>query len=360
MASLVRAAWRGLTKRGEASLVGWDYTLPPNWSLGWGKSGVNLGDRGVLALAHVYICVKAIAEDVSSTPFKAWSGDRYGARQKLAQQPAIVSSPFGPNMTAMQGLSAIVVSLLLRGNAYLWVTRWNSATGMPLEFRYASNVAQYGSEFFENAVTPSGFVSVKTPINSTQAEDIKRFFKAQHAGVRNAHEVGILGGGAEFHSITISPEAAQMLATRAMTREEIGGVFGVPLSRAQAAAGNQTGGGKGLASITEDYVRTTLNTIFRRIEEAFDPFIEGGDDTFTQFDIMATLLKVSLEAFVSFATAMRSTGTLSINELRAYLGRSPIDNPIGDDHGAPLNSNSTTKPDGTNDNGGVDESPIQG
>src|SRR5207302_1752066 len=84
----------------------------------------------------VTACVRIISETVSGLPFDAV---RTNGKLRTALEPApvIVDDPFGGanvisgyGLTRKDGLNQIVISLLLRGNAYLNVAGYDAA-GMP-------------------------------------------------------------------------------------------------------------------------------------------------------------------------------------------------------------------------------------
>jgi hypothetical protein len=78
-------------------------------------------------------------------------------------------------------------------------------------------------------------------------------------------------GGATWTALSVTPENAQFLETRQFMREEICGIFNVPLQRIQAIIDNASqGGGKGLDAIDAGYVKHGLLPIGNAIERAWN------------------------------------------------------------------------------------------
>jgi HK97 family phage prohead protease len=83
-------------------------------------------------------------------------------------------------------------------------------------------------------------------------------------------------GDATWTPMTVSPENAQFLETRRYMREEICGLYGVPLQRIQAIVDNASqGGGKGLDAIDAGYVKHGLLPAVSPIERAWSRLLPG-------------------------------------------------------------------------------------
>lgn len=396
--SLLQRAVRNVRAelRGSSGEFG-DSSIPTNSSFGWGGAGSSpLTEQGALAISTVYLCAKVLYEDQTILPLIAYQGQKRGARRPIERQPLIVTQPFGPDMSRGAGFGQIRLSLAMRGNAYIEGITWSGGyptqvkvahpdrvqvranpddgvkefsiqhgpwvrgdrvkhimgpslpgalkgldpiTFMRVTLSLASEVAQYGANFFSNGGSPSGVISVKGPGNATNAREVKETWEAGHAGVVNAHRPAVLFGGATWTPMSVTPENAQFLQTRRFSREEICGWFGVPLQRIQAIVDNASqGGGKGLDTIEHGYVAHTMLPVNTEIEAAWDEFIPGDQSSWTLFDYDA-LLRVDALTRAQIAQIHRLVGLRNRDEIRGDEGWEPIGGPDGEDYNVPFNTN---------------------
>lgn len=375
--------------------------IPPN-SLVAGEYSANgsiVAEGGALGVSTVLSCMRVLHDDVAMMPFAAYTGSRHGPRQPLADQPPIITEPFGPDVPAANGFGQLVVSMKLRGNAYLgvlaedggypsqlqvlhpdWVQprvddrrgkiyrvngmdyepHWvKHIPGMmlpgaivgidPISFMRvalssAADVAAYGGNFFRNGANPSVVIEVPGPGSRAKARDVKADFEGGHAGVANAHRPAVVFGGAKITALSVTPENAQFLQTRQFSREEICGWLGVPLQRIMAIVDNASqGGGKGLDAIDQGYATHTLTPIVTPIEALWNTFLPGGQRSWTLFDFGA-LLRANAVERAQIAQIHRLTGVRNRNEIRADEGWEPIPGPDGEDYNVPFNTNSAVPP----------------
>lgn len=389
-----------------------DSSIPPNSMasafLGGGQSG---GEGGALAIGTVLACVKALYDDSSVLPFRAYRGERNGPRAPMKTQPRIVVEPFGPDLEPSSGIGQLVVSKAMRGNAYCFVVDRNRDTGMPEQLTIlhpdaviprrdkklgkrfkiggqdygpaevlhitammlpgavagidvltyqrtthdlAWKVNAYADGFFGGGGSPAGVISVPGSGDRKKAREVKEAWEDSHSGVVNAHRPAVLFGGASWAQLTIAPENAQFLQTRRFLREEICGLYGVPLQRIQAIVENASqGGGKGLDAIDAGYVKHGLMPALSGIEKAWDRLIPGGQGSWTGFDY-DEFLRASAEIRALIAQQHRTSAIRTIDEIRGYdYGLEPLPDGAGTDPFAPLNSNASPT-------GGADNAPAPG
>ncbi len=86
----------------------------------------------------------------------------------------------------------------------------------------------YGSQFFGSGGRPSGILINKSGTTRGDGQDnLRSAWKAGGIG-KGGGRTAVLHGDIDYKAITISPEEAQFLETRKMTRSEIAGIFNVP------------------------------------------------------------------------------------------------------------------------------------
>lgn len=407
--NLVNRAVRNFGAMRRAAGEWGDSSIPPNSLLGVTGSGTIVNESGALAISTVLNCVKVLHNDLGILPFVAYSGDRRGQRKPLDQQPAIVTDPFGPDLPIAAGMGQIVVSYAMRGNAFLFVTAFDSLgfptqvqvlhpdrvqvrvidglkkfrigtetygpdqvkhiTGLmlpgsvegidPISYQrvtlgLAGDVNQYGANFFKNGGFPNLVIEAKGLGNRKRAREIQAAWEAGHGGVANAHRPAVIFGDSQVKPIVgIAPENAQFLQTRAFLREEVCGWFGVPLQRIQAITDNASqGGGKGVDAIDHGYVTHTLLAITTAIESVWNQMVPGAQQTWCHFDFDG-FLRAAAKERAEIAQMHRVAAVRNPDEIRADEGWQPIPDGRGQDYFTPLNSNASPT-------GGADNQPGPG
>lgn len=387
-----------------------DSSIPPNSSnLSSSLAGGAGVEALVLGISTVLSCVKALHDDVTTLPFLAYTGDKNGPHAALKSQPRIVTEPFGPGLDIDAGMGQIVVSKAMRGNAYCYVVSRDKMTGLPdqlmilhpdavhpttknggkvfrvgseyygtdeiihmtglmipgsvagvdvitaqrVNFDLAVKVGQYADGFFGGGGSPAGVISQPGPGDRKKAREVRDAWEAGHAGVLNAHRPAVMFGGATWTPMTVTPENAQFLATRRFLREEICGLFSVPLQRIQAITDNASqGGGKGLDALDAGYVKHGILPTVSGIETAWSKMLPGGQGSWTMFNLNG-FLRASAEIRAQVAQIHRVTGVRIIDEIRADEGWDPLADGAGQNPFAPLNSNASPT-------GGADNAPAPG
>jgi HK97 family phage portal protein len=347
-----------------------------------------------MSLLSVHACVRLISDTVAGLPFESVRLASGQVRNPVPTQPTIIADPFGglsdPSLPKRrEGLVQIMVSLLLRGNAYCLVTA-RDASNRPLRLRvlHPDRVAcaytkegvrayeidrkpvntadvvhiigmsypehpvgmsvienarnsiglglaaeMFGARFFGNGAHMSGIIQIEGDLDKERARGLKESFTASHGGVQNSHAVGVLSGGAKWQPISVSPDDAQFLGTRAAQALDVAMLFGVP-PHMLGQIDKTTSWGTGIEQQSMGFLTYTLSAWLGRIEEAWSAMLVNGQ--VAQFDVNA-LLRTDEAGRYAVYTSARSAAILTTNEIRARENYPPIDG--GDDIAAPLNSN---------------------
>jgi HK97 family phage portal protein len=380
-----------------------DSSIPPNSAAPMMQMQGGL-ESLALSISTVLACVKALHDDTKTLPFAAYNGDRYGAREPIATQPRIVVEPFGPDLDVHSGMGQLVASHAMRGNGYAFVVSTDRSTGLPdqltvlhpdavtpqrrngvkqfriggtwygsdkvkhitglmmpgsvagvdiltaqrVNFDLALKVSQYADGFFGSGGSPAGVISAKGSGDRRKAREVREAWEAEHSGVYNAHRPAVLFGGATWTPLTVAPENAQFLETRRYLREEVCGLFSVPLQRVQAIVENASqGGGAGIDAFDLQYVKHGILPPIAAIENIWNQMIPGGERTWSLFDL-DVFLRASAKVRAEIRQINRVTGTTTIDEERANEGKAPLPDGQGTNPFTPLNSNAS--PTGGEDN----------
>jgi HK97 family phage portal protein len=380
------------------------WSIPSNGSLAaYTSAGVAVNDETAMQLLAVSACVRLLSDAVSGLPFDSVKADGE-LRKTIEPPPAIVADPFGggatPGLpTRRQGFVQMMVSLLLRGNAYCLVISRDSygrpsrlmvlhpdrvscefdafgrrryevdrkpvtdsgdivhimgmgfpesPTGLSV-ISYARQAIglglaaeEFGARFFGEGAHMTGVVEIEADLDRDRARNIKENFSASHSGLKNSHTVGVLTGGAKWKPISVTPEDAQFLGTRAAQTLDIAMLFGVP-PHMLGQVDKTTSWGTGIEQMGLGFLAYSLSAWLGRFEDAWSAMLPRPQSARFNAD---ALLRTDTAGRYAVYSAARSAGILTTNEIRALENYGPVDG--GDDIAAPLNSSA---PKLTKDNG---------
>jgi HK97 family phage portal protein len=201
---------------------------------------------------------------------------------------------------------------------------------------------EFGARFFGEGAHMTGVVEIEADLDVARARQIKENFTASHSGLKNSHTVGVLSGGAKWKPISVSPEDAQFLGTRAAQNLDIAMLFGVP-PHMLGQVDKTTSWGTGIEQMGLGFLAYSLSAWLGRFEDAWSAMLSRPQTARFNAD---ALLRTDTAGRYAVYSAARSAGILTTNEIRALENYGPIDG--GDDIAAPLNSSA---PKLTKDNG---------
>lgn len=360
------------------------------WGDAWvGSStvaGKRVNDATALTLGAVYGCVRILGDGVSVLPPVVTRGLGSSA-EIVARPPSWVDDP-NPVLRRVDLMSQVMSSLLLRGNAYLATTR--DATGMvveiwvldpdlvevsvdttkairhptyrigrttlgPLDILHirgmtlpgsATGVSpitaareaiglglaaqEFGGSFFRNGARPGGVIETDGALSATAAKILQATWREAHGGSGNSGKLALLSGGAKYKTISVSPDDAQFLQTRAFGVADIARYYGVPPHLLADSTGS-TSWGSGLAEQNVAYVTHSLRPWVQRVEEAFTwlarserPTVLGAKRLFVTLDLDDLVRGDFASRITTYRSGIES-GIFTVNEVRAWEGLPPVD-----------------------------------
>jgi HK97 family phage portal protein len=181
-----------------------------------------------------------------------------------------------------------------------------------------------------NSSIPGGVITV--PGDEMSAEDAQAMierWEAKHKGVNRAGRVAVLGSGATYQRISLTPEEAQSLESRQWNRETILAKLGVP----RAAAMLQSEGGTLSGKDTEEQMRSfwqfTLIPEIKYFEDKLQKdFFQrfGLENMRGEFDLDSIAeLQVNDEEMHNRLRMDVQAGLLTINEAREQMGMDAVE-----------------------------------
>lgn len=335
----------------RSATASWDQV--DEWSTlfesGRRKAGETITTDSALTILAVYAAVRMIAEGMGSLPVKAYRKDASGVATPMKSAPDWLDRPNpGLNLSRQDVISQALVSLLLRGNAYIFILREGfrivglevlnpdavtvrrsplrasliyTVDGMDysgddiLHIRgltlpgeilgldpitYAAHTLgtgiaaqEYGANYMENAALPSGLITVPGTLSETGLTLMRSMVKRLFSGKDNAGKVAILTDGAEFKPLSLTPEQTQFLEVRRFTVQDVARLFGIP-PHLLADSSNSTSWGSGLAEQNTAMSKLTLTPWAERIQTALTLLLRSDGSPRAN---MNAYVRVHLEGF---------------------------------------------------------------
>lgn len=237
---------------------------------------------------------------------------------QLAYDVIAYRSPFGGTGTPKRYLQAEVLHLRDRGDSpYIGRSRISRA---PEVIGAASGLQTFSTAIWANAATPSGAIKLKGPLNPSEAKALRANLNENVAGAWNAKKLLILDNAAEFQAISVSPEDAEVLASRKFSVEEICRLFQVPPPLVQDYEHN-TFTNSAQASLW--FSQFSLAPWIRKIEAAFQRSVFADPNYQLEID-MSGLTRGDYATRWAANVAAVGAGILSADEVREAEGYGPL------------------------------------
>ncbi len=354
-----------------------DYRMVAYFGGEYTDAGEAVTVEGSLGLDTVWACVRLISQVISTLPFPLYKKDAEGFGVPAVDHPLYRVLHDQPNydMTACNFWEAMVGCLLLWGNAFAKIERggldnrdvmglrplrpdnmvprlnadgtityiytWNGTTeefpedeilhikGFSLDgYCGLSPIAQarqtLGSAraaerasgaIFRNGMRPSGYLKSAEYLTPEQRESAKGILEG-FKGAANTGGVPLLEGGWDFTSLSIPPEDAQLLETRAFHVEQICRWFDVP--PVMVGHSSTTTWGSGIEQLMLWFLQSCLRSHLKRIEQAVHKAClrpEEKGTYYAEFNIEG-LLRADSAARAQLYSALAQNGIMDRNEIR--------------------------------------------
>jgi HK97 family phage portal protein len=351
------------------------------------SSGETVNTASVLGLAAAWACVNLLAGTIASLPLMVYR-TRGGARTVASDHPLYRILHDSPNadQTALDFWEFVCASLELHGNAYAEVVRARNgriiALGVPItpelvtvrrqgsgaleyewvdqgrriitgqdrvlhirgfggnplgglstlsagrqSFGLAQAIERASGDTFRNGVRPSGLLKTADTLTIDQRKQAEELLQEKFAGAINAGRPMLLDRGMDWVQLSISPEDAQMLQSRAFSVEEVCRFFGVPPFMVGHTE-KTTSWGTGLEQQTLGFQKFTLRRRLKRIEQALEKQLLSVADRLAGITIefnLEGLLRADSAARASFYQLMLTNGVMTINEVRSLENLPPVE-----------------------------------
>jgi HK97 family phage portal protein len=238
-----------------------------------------------------------------------WRGEKYGSDDVLHVRG------FGGD--ALGGLSTIAVA--------------SSTFGM------AKATNRAAASMFRNGIRSQVVLGAERDLSPELMEDARRLVDERYAGSMNSGRPLILNAGWKATPLSINPEDAQLLESRAFNVEEVCRFFGVPPVLV-GHTDKQSSWGTGIEQIVLGFLKFTMRPRLKRMEQALEKQLLTAADRAAgvriEFNVEGLLRASSKERADFYKAALgdtQSPGWMIRNEVRRKENLPPIpgwDEPI--------------------------------
>jgi HK97 family phage portal protein len=248
---------------------------------------------------------------------------------RLAYDVVAVQGQFGGTGTPRRLLTGEVLHLRDRSDdGLIGRSRLSRA---PEVIQAALGLQRYSSSIWDNAAAPSGIVTVPQGLKGENLRRFKQQWEQRYTGSHNGKKVVFGDNGTVFSPMSVSPEDAEILQSKAFTVSEISRLFQIP------------------PPLIQDYSRNTFNNCDTanlwfattslmpwasklRAEFARSLFGDQADRYHIELDFSA-LTKGDYASKMAADVAAVGAGIRTKNEVRAENGDPPLpdEEPDGDE-----------------------------
>ena len=366
------------------------------------KSGATINESSAMAISTVYACVYKISSTIASLGLEIYERDGRNVVQANVH-PAYNLVKVKPNnhQTAYEFWESITASAVIYGVGYAIIERddrgyatqlipvhysdvdlrnvkgervysvkdvgivrpenmleiCNLQRMSPIRLHrenlgLAKSAQDFGAEYFGQSGQMTGVLSSEQPLKKEQMDVIQGSWNngAAQAGTK------LMPFGFKYQRISISPDEAQFIQTRAFQAEEICRIFNVPTALVQLPSQTTY---NNVEQQNLMFARHTIVPWTQRIEQEIDRKLIPSFDrpvVYSKFKL-SDLQRGDSGARASYFTQMLQAGVLSINEVRQEEELNPIEG--GDIHTVQVNQIALNKLEAysesiskSNDNGG--------
>jgi HK97 family phage portal protein len=180
-------------------------------------------------------------------------------------------------------------------------------------------------EFFRNGIMSTGVIGVDAPLSQDDARAVAEQFSMRHSGVRRAHLPIVMGGGAKYTPISLTPEDAQFIQSRQFQTGEIATLLGIP-PHLLGIVDKTTSWGTGIEIQGRAFVDYTLRAYYKRLESFFTKYLRPG--TYAEFVTDALTRADTTTRYAGYHSALMD-GWLNTDEVRLREGLPPLPNGAG-------------------------------
>jgi HK97 family phage portal protein len=197
---------------------------------------------------------------------------------------------------------------------------------------------EYGARFFGNSGRPSGILTHPGKPEPAERQQFREEWNQVHSGLNNAQRTAVMWGGMDWKAISVPPEDAQFLETRAMQIEEVARILNlnpILLQHFQKA----TTWGTGIGQFLTGFAKFTIAPWLVRDEDAFnyDLFSEAERGRYYVKYNLNALMRGDAKEQAEVLEIERRNGIINADDWLELKDENPLPNGQGKTYFVPLN-----------------------
>jgi HK97 family phage portal protein len=375
---------------------------PSLWQLAGAQSlsGETVTEHTALTYSAVYNAITLISGTIGALPLHLMQ--RKGEKKRIADDRRmyrVLHDEYNPWMTAMAGRECLVAHALAWGNGYAEIVRngygelmelWpitpnrvrvktrdgklvyvvrvdNEDVILPREKVFhlpgmgfdgimgysiismarksiglGMALETFGALYFGQGTHPGVIVSHPSKLSAQGSSNLQTSLATEYGGLGKSHRLLLLEEGMKLEKLGIPPDDSQFLESRQFQIPEIARWFNVPPHKLKDLTKSSF---SNIESEQQSFYGDTILPWLVRLEQNFNmQLLTDSDKDYSgrgrlYFKHNAEgILRADTAARGDFYTKMFNVGALSVNEIRAYEDKDPIEG--GDIHLVPLNMTS--------------------
>ena len=183
----------------------------------------------------------------------------------------------------------------------------------------ALSIQRFATTVWHNSATPSGVLSYPGSLSQPALERLSQAFADQNVGTSNAKRTMILEEGMKWEAISVSPEDAELLASRRFAVEELCRLFQVPPPIVQDYT---HGTFTNAAQAGLWFAQLSLTPWARKIEAEFARSVFSDDDFHLEIDLSGLMRGDYAARWAAYGAAVQNE-ILTVDEIREAEGYNP-------------------------------------
>ena len=196
--------------------------------------------------------------------------------------------------------------------------------------KISNNTENSANSFFNNGCNLAGILTVQGQLNQQQRTDIRNSWN--QAYTNGGSGLAILQGNMDYKPVQVNASDAQLLESRQYNVQDIARFFGI----SPVLLGDLSHSSYNTIEATQNqFLLHTLQPYIVMIEEEFTRKLFKPSESNLEVNLDETaILKTDKVAEANYYGSLLDKGILCVNEVRAFMGLSPIDG--GDVHLRPF------------------------
>jgi len=188
----------------------------------------------------------------------------------------------------------------------------------------------FGLSLFANKARPDGVITTEQEIDEDEGKRIAANWRKQHQGIEKAGGIAVLGSGAKYATITLSPKDMEFINSQEFSMEKICSIFSVPPYKlGKVKDVNRSNAHE----LEHSYQSNTIAPRLRCRDEYMSKVIQWYDDTLVIKS--ENVIPRDKEFLLKQEDQDMKHAVITINEVRDRRGLEP--KPYGKDAFLPIN-----------------------